>query len=149
MKKYGMIVAGIGIGILLWALIAISMATFSFSGCPTPDKNASFLSRNFYLIFYVVKSSQLIIGSMLLAGGLAFRAYKEWGRKMIVFVLGTAIAYLIGSFIFSLISIAEISTHTIIIVIGELIIFSIFFIVFWKVLKYFKSEFVKNICIQP
>lgn len=150
MKRYGGILAFIGGVMFLWALILIPTSIGTFSGLPAPNENAPFLMKNFRIMFYIGGTLQIILGSMLLIAGLAFRSFKEWGRKIIVFVLCIGIVYLIGYIIvweISLISMAGLSSHTIVMAIGGLIILSIFFLIFWMPLKYFRSRRVKEICL--
>jgi len=150
MKRYGGIVAFIGGVMFLWALILIPMSIGTFSGAPIPDENAPFLMRNFHIMFYIGGTLQIVIGGILLIGGLAFRSFKEWGRKIILFVLCIGIVYLIGFIIFweiSLISMAGLSSHTIVMAIGGIIILSLFFLIFLIPLKYFRSRRVREICV--
>lgn len=149
MKRYGVIIAFIGGAMFLWALILIPMSIGTLSEMPALDENVPFLVRNYHILFYIAGAFQMIIGGMALLGGLSFRLFKEWGRKLIICVLAIGIMYLIGFFIFweiSLISMTGLSPHTIAMAIGGIIIASIFFFIFWIPLKYFRSNRVKEIC---
>ncbi len=149
-RKYGRIVAFIGGVMLLWAVLVLIMSFGHLSGKPIPDENASFMARNFSVIFYMAGTLQIIIGGMLFVGGLAFRAQKEWGRKLLLIIIGIGIFYIIGFLIFweiMLISIAGLDGHTIAMAIGGLIISSLFLMMLWMPFKYFKSKRVKDACM--
>jgi len=149
MKRYGAIAAFIGGAMALWALILVPMSYETLSGRPALDENVPFLVRNFHILFYVAGVFQMIVGCMVFIGGLLFRRFKERGRKLIVLVLGIGFIYLFGFFIFweiSLITMAGLSSYTIGTAIGGFIVFSIFFMIFWIPLKYFRSERVKEMC---
>ena len=147
-KTYGRIMAFLGAAMLFSAVMIIPFITGMSSERPAPDANASFIEKNFDKMFFAAGGLQLIGGGILFVGGLALRAFKDWGRKLIVFIIGVGLVYIVGFFIFweiTLLIMGGVSTHTIIMAIVGIFMSSLFFMVLLKPFKFFRSQRVKDV----
>ena len=150
MKRSGTVAAFFGGVMMLFALMAIVPTVAMFSEGPPVDEEATFLERNFFIIFFGAIALQAVVGATLLVGGLAMRGFREWGRKLVVLVLGASILYVVGSFAFwegSVISMAGFGVEGIAMAISGALIFAVFFVLLWMPWKYFRSQRVKDYCV--